>query len=251
MVQNNFNLFSFFHVLSFFREKLAKDFGVEIFDQKGGPSGWKFLDGSTRKLPNVTVPEASMKKRNRVEKESKISSSDSSSNKRPKNESSSSSSASAVIEKPKIQLKKVDPKKSKETPDQLRNKAVLSAVQGNNNGNGNARNVDGVLIEDIVVGVAGGKAATAGKRIKVLYVGRLKTTNKVFDSCSNANKPFAFRLGGGEVIRGWDIGCAGMAIGGKRRLTIPPEKGYGRAGAPPTIPGNATLIFDVTLVDCS
>jgi FK506-binding nuclear protein len=77
------------------------------------------------------------------------------------------------------------------------------------------------------------------------YVGRLKTNNKIFDS---SKRPFAFRLGRGEVIKGWDIGCTGMKVGGKRTLTIPPEKGYGRSGAPPAIPPNATLVFDISLV---
>lgn len=104
--------------------------------------------------------------------------------------------------------------------------------------------VQGVKIEDKKIGT--GKVATSGRRIKVHYVGKLPNGN-TFDACTK--KPFPFRLGAGEVIRGWDIGCDGMAVGGKRRLTIPPEKAYGKAGAPPTIPGNATLIFDVTLLE--
>jgi FK506-binding nuclear protein len=107
--------------------------------------------------------------------------------------------------------------------------------------------IQGIRIEDVVVGT--GKKALSGKRIKVQYVGRLKSNNKVFDA--SRGKPFAFRLGRAEVIRGWDIGCEGMQVGGKRILTIPPEKAYGRSGAPPTIPGNATLVFEVTLQDVS
>lgn len=104
--------------------------------------------------------------------------------------------------------------------------------------------MQGVKIEDLKVG--NGPVAQSGHRIKVHYVGKL-TNGKTFDACTK--KPFPFRLGKGEVIRGWDIGCEGMKIGGKRRLTIPPEKAYGKAGAPPTIPGNATLVFEVTLLE--
>ena len=68
-----------------------------------------------------------------------------------------------------------------------------------------------------------------------------------FLSRLSKKKPFVFRLGKGEVIKGWDIGVSGMAVGGVRRLTIPPEKAYGKQGSPPVIPSNATLVFDVTL----
>jgi FK506-binding nuclear protein len=125
-----------------------------------------------------------------------------------------------------------------------RNAAVVNALLGAA-ANSKVKNVQGVLIEDLKIG--SGKVAARGNRIKVHYVGKLKSNGNTFDACTK--KPFPFRLGAGEVIRGWDIGCEGMAIGGKRRLTIPPEKAYGRAGAPPTIPGNATLVFDVTLLE--
>ena len=105
--------------------------------------------------------------------------------------------------------------------------------------------MQGVKIEDIIIGT--GTRAESGKKLKMHYVGRLKSTNNIFDS--SKGKPFAFKLGRSEVIRGWDIGCEGMLVGGKRILTIPPEKGYGKGGAPPTIPGNATLIFEVTLLE--
>ena len=131
---------------------------------------------------------------------------------------------------------------TKDTPDQLRNKAALSQIM--DKGGSNTRNVQGVLIEDLLVG--SGATAESGKKVKMGYVGRLKSTGKVFDA--SGQKPFLFRLGRSEVIKGWDIGVAGMKEGGKRRLTIPPEKGYGRSGAPPTIPSNATLIFEVTLM---
>lgn len=106
------------------------------------------------------------------------------------------------------------------------------------------RNVHGIKIEDTKLGP--GRAAKLGDRLKMMYVGRLQSNNKVFDA---SKKPFVFRLGRGEVIAGWDIGCQGLKIGGKRKLTIPPEKGYGKAGSPPVIPGGATLVFDIELVD--
>lgn len=105
--------------------------------------------------------------------------------------------------------------------------------------------VQGVLIEDIVIGT--GRRAESGRRVKVNYVGKFKTNGRVFDA--SKGRPFQFRLGRSEVIRGWDIGVEGMNVGGKRILTIPPEKGYGKSGAPPTIPGNSTLVFEVSLLE--
>eukprot|EP01111_Echinosteliopsis_oligospora_P001197 TRINITY_DN116_c0_g1_i2.p1 TRINITY_DN116_c0_g1~~TRINITY_DN116_c0_g1_i2.p1 ORF type:complete len:316 (-),score=124.52 TRINITY_DN116_c0_g1_i2:64-1011(-) len=87
-----------------------------------------------------------------------------------------------------------------------------------------------------------GATATRGKQVSVRYVGRLPS-GKVFDS--STKKPFKFKLGASEVIRGWDLGVEGMAVGEKRKLIIPPELAYGKRGAPPDIPPNATLHFDV------
>lgn len=100
-------------------------------------------------------------------------------------------------------------------------------------------------IEDIKVGT--GAEAVAGKKVTVNYVGTLTDGTK-FDSSIDRNQPFSFDLGAGEVIKGWDQGVAGMKVGGKRKLTIPASLGYGAAGAPPAIPGNATLIFEVELL---
>lgn len=102
----------------------------------------------------------------------------------------------------------------------------------------------GVIIEDIRVGK--GPEAKPGRKVSVYYEGRLKSNNKVFDSTKSGNG-FQFALGRGEVIRGWDIGVTGMKVGSKRRITCPPSVAYGNKGAPPAIPSNATLIFEVEL----
>lgn len=100
--------------------------------------------------------------------------------------------------------------------------------------------------KDLVVGK--GAEAKAGDSVKVHYVGTL-TDGKEFDSSKKHNQPFEFELGAGRVIKGWDQGVAGMKVGGKRKLTIPPSLGYGARGAPPVIPPNATLLFDVELLE--
>ncbi|KAI9480186.1 peptidylprolyl isomerase fpr3 [Coemansia sp. RSA 990] len=92
-----------------------------------------------------------------------------------------------------------------------------------------------------------GNGVKKGARVGMHYIGKL-TNGKVFDQ-NTKGKPLWFRLGAGEVIKGWDVGVAGMKKGGERRLTIPAAMAYGKRGAPPDIPPNATLIFDVRLVD--
>ncbi|KAN0048120.1 hypothetical protein ACTA71_002515 [Dictyostelium dimigraforme] len=104
----------------------------------------------------------------------------------------------------------------------------------------------GLQYEDLVVG--NGPSPKSGKKVSVKYIGKL-TNGKTFDS--SLRTPFSFRIGIREVIRGWDIGVASMKVGGKRRLTIPSDLAYGKSGAPPTIPPNAALIFDVELVSCA
>ena len=92
-----------------------------------------------------------------------------------------------------------------------------------------------------------GPEARAGQRVTVHYTGWLTNGTK-FDSSLDRKDPFTFALGRGQVIKGWDTGVAGMHVGGKRRLIIPPDLGYGAGGAAGVIPPNATLIFDVELL---
>nr|CAB3484640.1 unnamed protein product [Digitaria exilis] len=105
---------------------------------------------------------------------------------------------------------------------------------------------NGMIIEEMVLGKPDGKKASNGKKVAMRYIGKLKN-GTIFDS-NVSGRPFEFRLGVGEVIKGWDVGVNGMRVGDKRRLTIPPSMGYGseRVGK---IPQNSTLIFDVELVN--
>jgi FKBP-type peptidyl-prolyl cis-trans isomerase FkpA len=103
----------------------------------------------------------------------------------------------------------------------------------------------GLKYEDVVVG--NGEAAKAGQTVAVHYTGWL-TDGKKFDSSKDRGQPFSFPLGAGRVIKGWDEGVQGMKVGGKRKLTIPSQLGYGARGAGGVIPPNATLIFEVELL---
>jgi len=103
-------------------------------------------------------------------------------------------------------------------------------------------------IEDQIVG--DGDEATAGQTVEVHYTGWLTDGTK-FDSSHDRDQTFSFKLGGGQVIAGWDQGVAGMKIGGTRKLTIPPEMGYGERGAGGVIPPNAVLVFKVELIGLS
>ena len=104
-------------------------------------------------------------------------------------------------------------------------------------------------IQDLMLGT--GDTAAAGKNVTVHYTGWLDqggAKGRKFDSSKDRGDPFVFPLGQGHVIKGWDEGVAGMKVGGRRELTIPPEMGYGARGAGGVIPPNATLIFEVELL---
>ena len=114
-------------------------------------------------------------------------------------------------------------------------------------------NITQLAVVDDMVG--SGNEAVAGRQVTVHYTGwlydqaRADHKGNKFDSSRDRGEPFAFRLGGGQVIQGWDQGVAGMKVGGRRTLTIPANLGYGSQGAGGVIPPNATLVFDVELLD--
>ncbi len=103
----------------------------------------------------------------------------------------------------------------------------------------------GLVIEEVVVGA--GDEATAGQYVSVHYTGWL-TNGQKFDSSKDRDEPFEFPLGARHVIAGWDEGVQGMKVGGTRKLTIPPDLGYGKRGAGGVIPPDATLVFEVELL---
>lgn len=104
-----------------------------------------------------------------------------------------------------------------------------------------------LVIDDVVVGT--GDEAKAGRNVDVHYVGVAWSTKKQFDASWDRNETFEFRLGAGQVIAGWDQGVAGMKVGGRRQITIPPHLGYGERGAGGVIKGGETLVFVVDLLN--
>lgn len=130
------------------------------------------------------------------------------------------------------------PEKSPATP------AEKSTTNGKAKASLGVKEVNGIKIDDKKLG--SGAAAKNGNRVELRYIGKTATDNKVFDS-NKKGKPFGFKIGKGEVIKGWDIGIAGMQVGGERRITIPPHLGYGSEKLP-GIPKNSTLTFDVKLL---
>ena len=123
---------------------------------------------------------------------------------------------------------------------------ACSSAPASGSGGQEVTTPSGLKYTDEVVG--SGKEAKAGQTAVVHYTG-WTTDGKKFDSSKDKNQPFQFPLGGGRVIKGWDEGVAGMKVGGKRILIVPPDLGYGARGFPPVIPPNATLKFEVELLD--
>ncbi|XP_076658444.1 FK506-binding protein 39kD [Halictus rubicundus] len=157
-------------------------------------------------------------------------------------------------EKKKEDMSKlVNGKDAKQEQQNKQQKKTKGKQQSSEQNTQNAQNVQnnqkkrlvegGVQVEELKVG--SGAPAKTGKFVSVYYVGRLKNGKK-FDSTTQG-EGFKFRLGKGEVIKGWDVGIGGMKVGGKRRITIPPAMAYGAKGSPPVIPGNSTLVFEVEL----
>lgn len=115
---------------------------------------------------------------------------------------------------------------------------------------GRIKTASGLQYEDTKIG--GGEVARTGRSVTVHYTGWLKSrdgsTGRKFDSSRDNDQPFTFHLGSGQVIPGWDEGVQGMRVGGIRKLIVPSYLGYGARGAPPSIPPNATLLFEVELL---
>jgi peptidylprolyl isomerase len=103
-----------------------------------------------------------------------------------------------------------------------------------------------LAVEDVTVG--DGPEAQVGQQVEVHYVGVAWSTRKQFDASWDRGEPFTFRLGDGQVIKGWDQGVQGMRVGGRRKLTVPPNLAYGKAGAGGVIKGGETLVFVVDLL---
>ncbi|KAJ1793196.1 peptidylprolyl isomerase fpr3 [Coemansia sp. RSA 2167] len=183
------------------------------------------LESEEEPVP-VPVPEVKIKKQaKKAELKRKAEEEEAAKTKKPK----------AKKEEPKKVKEEVkeEPKKTKEEAKKEAKKAKSIELQG------------GVVAE--VKKEGAGAGVKKGARVGMYYIGKL-TTGKVFDQ-NTKGKPFWFRLGAGEVIKGWDIGIVGMKKGGERRLTIPAAMAYGKRGAPPDIPPNATLVFDIRLVE--
>jgi peptidylprolyl isomerase len=126
-------------------------------------------------------------------------------------------------------------------PPQLAKKPVVVVPKGAAPGH--------LVTNDLITG--SGAAASTGKTITVNYVGVLYKTGKQFDASWVRNQPFTTPLSSGSIIPGWVQGISGMKVGGRRELIVPPALAYGKAGQPPTIPGNSTLVFVVDLLSVS
>jgi len=176
-------------------------------------------------------------------------------NKKNKNKQGGQNNDESATSTPQV-AKKTEGTPKHQSPGQQQggNKTPKSEQQGGNKtpkseqqgGNKTPKSVvkGGVVVQELKEG--NGPEAKTGRHVSVHYIGKLKSNQKTFDS-STQGPGFRFKLGKGEVIKGWDIGVAGMKVGGKRRITIPHQMAYGNQGMPPTIPPKSTLVFDVEL----
>ncbi len=174
----------------------------------------------------------------------------------PKSDSASNSEPGADGESPKKKKKKNKKNKNKEGKENTSDNSNKAAGATPEKNKTEAKQTPpaatpktpkrtlkgGIVVEDLKMG--NGPEAKPGKMVGMYYDGKLKSNNKRFDSTLKG-APFKFKLGKGEVIKGWDVGLEGIKVGGKRRLTIPPKLAYGAQGAAPDIPPNATLVFEV------
>jgi len=136
--------------------------------------------------------------------------------------------------------------KDSAAPEQTKGGKVMDEKSAGSQAAGLVTTSSGLQYEDLVP--ESGASPQPGKTVTVHYTGWL-TDGRKFDSSVDRNEPFTFRIGAGEVVRGWDEGVMSMKIGGKRKLVIPAALGYGAAGAGGVIPPNATLVFEVILLD--
>lgn len=137
-------------------------------------------------------------------------------------------------------------RKENAAPAQMKGGDVMAEKVVNDQSAGMITTPSGLQYEVLVPG--NGDTPEVGKLVTVHYTGWL-TNGRKFDSSLDRNEPFTFRIGAGEVIKGWDEGVMSMKVGGKRKLVIPAALGYGAAGAGGVIPPNATLVFEVILLD--
>ncbi|XP_024019939.1 peptidyl-prolyl cis-trans isomerase FKBP53 [Morus notabilis] len=179
----------------------------------------KILDGEMRQVPSETQPEEKKKKKKKNQKK----------NQDIKEGTTADQTVTAQEDK----------NRSTSDSEQKQTDAKSSKVRTFSNG---------LVIEELAMGKPDGERASPGKQVSVRYIGKLRKNGKIFDS-NVGRAPFKFRLGVGQVIKGWDIGVNGMRVGDKRRLTIPPAMGYGSKGAGGKIPPNSWLIFDVELIN--
>lgn len=133
----------------------------------------------------------------------------------------------------------------KKMPTNINQTTSLSEEQVNLSSSSSTQPETKLKIEDLKIGQ--GKEVKGGDVITVHYLGKL-TNDQKFDSSYDRNQPFETQIGVGQVIQGWDEGLLGLKVGGKRKLTIPPELGYGEQGAGAAIPPNSTLIFEIELI---